>query len=120
MTTLESKIPNIGPTDASSSDSGEFKIEFEEKTEVLFLPVSASQAIGTNGIDSAKLPKRAPFMLPAVHDAEVGNLPAPLPSPQAGSVWINNTGNRLLLPGGGGIRSNASSRGRAQGIPSTT
>lgn len=75
---------------------GAFTIEFPEKKAVLF----------TTEMDTAKLPVRAPFMLPAVTDASIVTLPDPLPAPATGSVWINETGDRVLIPGGGhGIRS---------------
>jgi hypothetical protein len=94
---LNTLLPSQASVPAGTELSqGPFTIEFSEKKAVLF----------TAETDLAKLPLRAPFMLPAVHDASVVTLPDPLPTPAAGSVWINETGAGVRIPGGGhGIRS---------------
>lgn len=58
-----------------------------------------------NGVDATKLPaRRAPVMLPAVHDGTLTDpMPDPLPAPAAGTVWVADA--RTLIPGGSGMRS---------------
>lgn len=93
---LNTLLPSQATIAGTTLDQGPFTIEFAEKKAVLF----------TAETDLGKLPVRAPFMLPGVHDASVVTLPDPLPAPAAGSVWINETGSGVLIPGGGGgIRS---------------
>lgn len=45
-----------------------------------------------------------PLLLPAVHDASVTDV-TELPAASAGSVWRNTSGSDLLIPGGGGRKS---------------
>ena len=104
VASLETLVPNLGPAQTSISSSGAFVIPIQELAEVLFLPVSAGNVFGQSGIDATKLPKRPPYMLPAVHDTTVTPLPLPLPAPAAGNVWKNQTGNAVFVYGGGGIR----------------
>ena len=62
---------------------------------------------GLSDIDLTKLP-RAQGLLAAVHDAQVENLPLPVPTPAAshvGRVFANASPNNVLLPGGLGRRS---------------
>lgn len=92
---LNTLLPSQATVAGTTLDQGAFTIEFPEKKAVLF----------TAETDIAKLPLRAPFMLPGVHDASVATLPDPLPDPAAGSVWLNDTAAGVLIPGGGHIRS---------------
>jgi hypothetical protein len=50
------------------------------------------------------VPLRVGGLFPAVHDASVTNVTA-LPSPTAGSVWMNNAAPLILIPGGYGFKS---------------
>lgn len=61
---------------------------------------------GDQGIDFAKLPRNAPLLLPAVHDADTEALPIPLPAPtgNAGKAYHNQTGGAVIVATGGGIR----------------
>ena len=104
VTAIEAIVPNLGAVSSASSANG-FTIPITPISEVLFLSTSSSSVFGDSGLDSTKLASRAPYMLPAVHAANVGAVWAlPLPSPAAGQVWQNNTGSILTVPGGGMIR----------------
>ena len=104
VTVIEAIVPNLGAV-SSVVSSGGFTIPITPISEVLFLPATSSSVFGDSGIDSTKLASRAPYMLPAVHTANVDALWAlPLPSPAAGQVWQNNTGSSLTVTGGGMIR----------------
>ena len=112
VTSLEAIVPNLGAVNSTASDSGSFTISISTIKEVLFLSTSSTSVFGDSGVDSAKLASRAPYLLPAVHTANVGAVSAlPLPSPAAGQVWQNNTGGNLLIPGGGMIRGGAAAAG---------
>ena len=105
VTSLEAIVPNLGAVNSTASDSGAFTIPISTINEVLFLPASSSGVFADSGIDPTKLAARAPYLLPAVHTANVGAMSAlPLPGPAAGHVWQNNTGSDLLISGGGMIR----------------
>ena len=108
---IEAIVPNLGAV-SSVVSSGGFTIPITPTSEVLFLPASSSSVFGDSGLDSNKLASRAPYMLPAVHTANVGALWAlPLPSSAVGQVWQNNTGVSLTVPGGGMIRGGTVSAG---------
>ena len=101
---IEAIVPNLGAV-SSVASSGGFTIPITPISEVLFLSTSSRSVFGDSGLDSTKLASRVPYMLPAVHTANVGVLSAlPLPSPAAGKIWKNNTGADLQIPGGGMIR----------------
>ncbi len=101
---LEAVLPSIGPGTPTSSGTGMVTIIPEVK-EILFARDLDEGVFSDKGVDAARLnARRAPVMLPAVHDATPTDpLPAPLPSPVAATVWVAN--GRTLIPGGGGIRS---------------
>ena len=112
VTSLEAIVPNLGAVNSTSLSSGAFTIPISTISEVLFLPAAAVGVFSPTGVDSTKLASRAPYLLPAVHTANVTPLSAlPLPSPAAGQVWQNNTGGALLIPGGGMIRGGAAGAG---------
>ena len=111
---LETILPRVGPVN-SGGGSGRFTIPILPLNEVLFLQHGADDLFGKDGggegdgekagIDAAKLSNRAPFMLPAVHTANVQQFTGlALPAPAVGKVWQNGTGGDLLLAGGGMIR----------------
>lgn len=105
VTALEAIVPNLGAV-SSSTSSGGFTIPIPTISEVMFLSSALSGSVfSDSGLDSTKLASRAPYLLPAVHTANVGALSVlPLPSPTSGRVWQNNTGADLQIPGGGMIR----------------
>ncbi len=112
VTALEAVVPNLGALSSTTSSSGAFTIPIPEISEVLFLPASAGNVFTKSIVDSSKLASRAPYLLPAVHTANVGVLWAlPLPSPIAGQVWQNQTGADLQIPGGGMVRGSTVSDG---------
>lgn len=111
VTALEAIVPNLGAV-ASSSTSSAFTIPIPAISEALFLPASAGTVFTDSGADATKLSARAPYMLPAVHTANVGALSAlPLPSPATGQVWQNNTGVDFQIPGGGMVKGGTLSAG---------
>jgi len=99
LTTVEGLLPTGGLSVANTAiDQGTFTIPIvPQKNVTLFL----------RDEDPAKLPARAPFMLPAAHDASVTDTSV-VPATTAGSVWKNNSGGDLIIPGGGLIRSSVS------------
>jgi hypothetical protein len=104
VTAIEAIVPNLGAVSSVSSSNG-FTIPITPISEVLLRSTSSSSVFGNSGLDTSKLASRAPYMLPAVHTANVGAVWAlPLPSPAAGQVWQNNTGADLQISGGGMIR----------------
>ena len=112
VTSLEAIVPNLGALSTAASSSGAFTIPISAIAEVMFLSTSSTSVFGNSGVDSTKLAARAPFMLPAVHTANVGALSAlPLPIPAVAQVWQNNTGGNLLIPGGGMIRGGSAAAG---------
>jgi len=112
VTSLEAIVPNLGAVNSTASDSGSFTIPISTIKEVLFLSTSATSVFADSGVDSTKLASRAPYLLPAVHTANVTPLSAlPLPIPAVAQVWQNNTGGNLLIPGGGMIRGGSAAAG---------
>lgn len=91
---LNALLPSQATIAGTTLAQGPFTIEFPERKATLF----------TAETDLAKLSARAPFMLPAVHDASIVDLPSTLPAPAAGSVWVNAGSAAVLIPGGGTIR----------------
>jgi len=98
-------LPSTGPGVTSTSSTGMVTL-LPQLAEILHLPGGDYLSEG-GGLDPARLPDRAPYMLPAIHDGTVDTLPDPLPDPaaNAGKVYQNETGAAVLIPGGGGIRS---------------
>lgn len=105
IATLLAILPTTGPGATKSSTTGMVTL-LPMIAEILHLP-SDDYLGDKGGLDPEKLPERAPYMLPAVHDATVDTLPTPLPaaSTNAGKVYKNETGAAVLIPGGGGLRS---------------
>lgn len=90
LTALEAYIPNA--TITSSSAGGTLSITIPTAANVLFYNPSK--------LDLTALPVRAPYLLPAVHTADVAALPSPLPDPASNTVW--SASSRQLIPGSGG------------------
>ena len=94
VATLELILPSTGPGATASQPSG-IEIELPETKEILFY--KGPDAFGENGANVTKL-GRAPYMLPAVHDATVSNYTTgSLPAVAADSVWSNGTAAALDL-----------------------
>lgn len=101
LTDLEDRFP---PDDTIQvpTVTGTMVIEFPEMCEALFSGVDDLPA--DERVDAALLPKRAARMLPAVHDVSTTDpLPTPLPAAAAETVWVSD--RKVLIPGGGKIRS---------------
>jgi hypothetical protein len=99
---LNTLLPSQATVAGTTLAQGPFTITFPTAMGILFSAVT----------DPAKLPPRAPYMLPMVNTATVVALPVtPLPAPAADSVWVNSTGNAVTIPGGGMIRSSAVASG---------
>jgi hypothetical protein len=93
---LEAYLPSTSPS-VPSTGAAVLKIEIPEKSEVIGYTAPLPEDLST-------LPRRAPFLLPAIHLAtgNVAALPSPLPSPAANTVW--SAAVRTQIPGGGQIR----------------
>ncbi len=105
VTELEEILPQTGAGATSASSEGLVTVIPTEQEIVWYRGEDVDQLWTDSGIDDAKLPRRAPFMLPAVHDATVtgfsgGTDPVPI---TAGAY--ENTGDDVPSPGGGGTRS---------------
>jgi hypothetical protein len=100
---LEAVLPSTGPGVTVGSTAASVTM-LPKISEVLFEEGDFLDEEG--GLDPAKLPARAPYMLPAVHDATLDNLPDPLPTAASngGKVYQNVSGSAVLIPGGGGLR----------------
>lgn len=107
LQTLESILPQTGPGAGPDAQAVGLTIIIPEVEEVLFY--RGEEPLSFDGQGSPEnLPRRAPAMLPAIHTATVDAFPAeplPVPSETAGTVWEHTGSERLLLPGGNGIRS---------------
>lgn len=102
---LEAYIPSISGL-ATGAAKGTLSIEIPTTAEVLFYR-GEEAAWSDKGLSVAKLPPRAPYLLPAVHDAAVDNVTAVPASAtgNAGKVYKNNAAPDLLVASGGRIRS---------------
>jgi hypothetical protein len=96
---LEAILPSIGPAAAASQASG-IEIALPEIRDVLFFKGNSSatreadlkEIFGDDGLDLAKLPRTAPYMLPAVHDGTSASYTTgSLPAYAADSVWSNDS-----------------------------
>lgn len=105
LVALEAVLPSTGPGATTTSGTGLVTL-LPEISEILFLPTGEYLKAGS-GLDVSKLPERAPYMLPALHDATIDTLPTPLPAvgANAGKVYKNETGTAKLIPSGGSIPS---------------
>lgn len=107
LAAVEAKVlPTIVPAVADSAVVG-METLIPEIAEVLHFKGTAQEMaalFGEKGVDASKLdPRRAPYMLPAVHDGTLTDpLPTPLPAAAANTVWV--AGARTLIPGTGGVR----------------
>jgi len=104
---LEAVLPSTGPGVTASASAGVVTM-LPELRDVLFLPDPGSEYLAKDGgLDLSKLPERAPYLLPAIHDSATDNLTDPLPaiSANAGKVYLNSGGSAVLIPGGGRIPS---------------
>lgn len=104
--TLENILPTVtvGVVDATV---GSIEIPIPETTEALFYRGDEKLEIKDGKLPTT--PRRAPSMLPAIHTAAAAtSLPAPLPvatGTTPGTLWINDSGAPVIIPGGGGLRS---------------
>lgn len=105
VSTLLATLPSTGPGASAATGGPAIALPIPVKWEVLNYSGEPLE-IGQDG-RLAGLPSRPPYLLPAVHDAAVDALPSPLPeaSTNAGKVYQNESGDRVLIPGGGRIRS---------------
>lgn len=92
---LESILPTTG-AGASQSQASGILIELPPLKEILFFKGTADNAVwGEKGLDATKL-GRAPYMLPAVHDAVAASFTGgALPGLVANSVWTNDSAGTL-------------------------
>jgi hypothetical protein len=74
---------------------------------LMTIPIApVSEILFTVETDPANLSARGAYLLPQVIAAAPTSLTTSvLPAPAANTVWQNNSGGPLLIPGGGGIRS---------------
>lgn len=102
VSTLEDILPTIS-IGVPSEQASELEIPIPLMTEALFYKGSEKLEIKDDKLPT--LPRRAPYMLPAIH-TESNNtaLPTPLPAPAAGVLWKNTSGHVVQIPGGGGLR----------------
>ena len=103
---IEDLLPSVSPTRADSSSAGtSIEIEIPDTSEMLPGSFASDFDPDAAAKDSTKLP-RANGLLPAIHDATIENIAVPLPSvsTKAGSVFVNNTGGTIAVPGGLGRR----------------
>ena len=105
---LEAVLPSTGPGVTDSSTVGMVTL-LPKLHELLFVaaPTTGGFLGDKGGVDAAKLPERAPYLLPAIHDSTTDNLTDPLPtiSTNAGKVYLNSGGAAVAIPGGGKIPS---------------
>ena len=105
LTTLETFLPGTSPGIADASVPA-LTITIPMADEVLFFDRPAA----SKTLDLTALPVRAPYLLPAVHQAaEAVALPTPLPSALANSLWT--AAARVLIPGTGRIASSYAAAG---------
>lgn len=106
MGAIEDLLPSVTPARSDSSDSST-SVEFEISDLSEMLPGNFASDFDADAAakDATKLP-RANGLLPAIHDATIDNIILPLPaaSTQAGNVFVNNTTDPVLVPGGLGRR----------------
>lgn len=105
VTNLETILPTV--TVGVAATGGAIEIPIPAQTEALFYRGGEKLEIKDGELPT--LPRRAPYMLPAIHTTSNStSLSDPLPDPTqtaAGTLWINDSGNAVLIPGGGGQRS---------------
>jgi len=87
LTVLEAYLPTTKPTLSTATTA--LTITIPARSEVLFYNPSK--------LDLTALPARAPYLLPAVHEAATTELPSPPPAPALNSVWSATA--RTLIPG---------------------
>lgn len=115
MVALETKFTDVGVPATANSGGGGMDILLPETADILFLRSPAGSKLEAKdlfdkekGIDVSKLPKRTPYLLPAVHDASPETLPTTVPEnvgALVGRVYENEGSEEVLIPGGGGIPS---------------
>jgi len=104
---LEALLPSISGL-VTGAVKGTLEIELPTTSEVLFFRGDgADKLFGAYGLDLTKLSVRAPYLLPAIHDATVDDVTAVpgSPSGNAGKVYRNNAAPDLLVAPGGRVRS---------------
>jgi len=114
VVSLENKFADVGVPAAANSGTG-MDIMIPETADILFLRSPAGSTVQVKdifdkekGIDVSKLPKRTPYLLPAVHDASPEALPNPVPESVGslvGRVYENEGSEEVLIPGSGGVPS---------------
>lgn len=96
---LEKILPKTG-AGANKTSTASMTIEIPAKDEILFWRGDST--------DPEDLPRRAPYMLPAIHQADASAaLPVPQPSPStitAPTVFTNTTDKPITLMTGGKVR----------------
>lgn len=100
---LQNRFPSADDV-AVKATSGSIEILIPEVSELLH---HGLVKMSDQGEVDAELPRVAPYLLPAVHDASVSSFDQaddPLPDLESDDVWINETGKTLRLPTGGRIR----------------
>lgn len=106
VTTLEAILPTV-TVGVVASAGGSIEVPIPEATEALFY--RGGDEVKIEEDKPLVLPKRAPYLLPAIHtESNSTSLPDPLPDPTLtapGTLWINDSGDAVLVPGGGGTRS---------------
>ncbi|HSI10714.1 MAG TPA: hypothetical protein VK961_01660 [Chthoniobacter sp.] len=97
---LENLLPGNASLPAGLTPADHFIIQIPEASEILF----ARDTSGVPITDPAKLPARAPYLLPAIDTVSTpSTLADPLPAPSTGTLYA--TAAATLIPGGGHVRS---------------
>lgn len=100
---LQDYLPGAGASDPDDTAAEGIEIPITPYTE-LMLYDGPDEPFGDDGLDLAILPPRSPWLPMACHDAVVASqTTSVLPAPARGSVWQNNSGAVLSLPGDGGV-----------------
>lgn len=103
---LEGSLASTGPGATPASGVG-LVITLPTTAEVLHYRLPQSPW-SESGLDLSALSKRAPYLLPAVHDNSTANNdfdPMPSAESNAGAVFNSVASGNVTLAGGGGIRS---------------
>lgn len=102
ISAIEVLLPSgVTPTE-SLGTGATLEIPLPDRAEVFPGRFAAGFSVAEAMKMGAGLPTRGAGLLPAIHDATVANAALPLvePSGQAGQVFLNNTANPVVIPGG--------------------
>ena len=104
LETIEELLPSVTPTLRDTSSTAE-EITLPP-TRGVFPGIFPPEFDFTKATAGGTGLRAAPFLFPAIHDATIANVPAPLDSvaAHAGEVFVNNSGGAITLPGGPGRR----------------